>query len=92
MTAYFMMIIPSIGLAHSGGTDSDGGHHCWTDCESYGYGYGEYHFHDGGYTEVNWQEEETYQDPEEGNDWVFWLGGTAALYYIIYRFSQSRNH
>ena len=33
-------------LAHSGGTDADGGHHCWTDCEKYGYEYGEYHYHD----------------------------------------------
>jgi hypothetical protein len=31
--------------AHPGGTDADGGHHCWTNCSSWGYSYGEYHYH-----------------------------------------------
>lgn len=38
------MMAPTVN-AHSGGTDSSGGHHCWTNCEDYGYEYGEYHFH-----------------------------------------------
>ena len=44
-----MMLTPHGGTisAHPGGTDSDGGHHCWTDCGSHGYEDGEYHFHDG---------------------------------------------
>lgn len=33
-------------FAHSGGTDSLGGHYCWTNCESKGLTYGEYHFHE----------------------------------------------
>lgn len=37
--------------AHPGNTDSSGGHYCWTDCEYWGYSYGEYHYHNGGYYE-----------------------------------------
>ena len=37
--------VPFTVLAHPGNTDSQGGHHCWTNCESWGYIYGEYHFH-----------------------------------------------
>jgi hypothetical protein len=33
--------------AHSGGTDSNGGHYCWTNCASEGEFYGQYHFHGG---------------------------------------------
>lgn len=36
--------------AHSGGTDSGGGHHCWTNCSSHGLAYGEYHYHGGSST------------------------------------------
>ena len=31
--------------AHPGGTDGDGGHYCWTNCSSWGYRTGEYHYH-----------------------------------------------
>lgn len=31
--------------AHPGNTDSSGGHTCRTNCPSWGYSYGEYHFH-----------------------------------------------
>ncbi|MCA1066183.1 YHYH domain-containing protein (plasmid) [Rossellomorea sp. AcN35-11] len=43
-----IFITPNMTEAHSGGTDASGGHHCWTDCESHGLEYGEYHYHDGG--------------------------------------------
>lgn len=33
--------------AHPGNTSSDGGHYCWTNCESWGEVYGERHFHGG---------------------------------------------
>jgi hypothetical protein len=33
--------------AHSGGTDSNGGHYCWTNCAASGLLYGQYHFHGG---------------------------------------------
>lgn len=38
----------SIVDAHPGRTDSNGGHHCWTNCERWGLEYGEYHYHNGG--------------------------------------------
>ncbi len=40
------LLLPALSLAHSGGTDAAGGHHCWTDCEAFGMQIGEYHFHD----------------------------------------------
>ena len=46
--AVVLLCLPANGLGHSGGTDSSGGHHCWTNCSSYGYVYGEYHFHNSG--------------------------------------------
>ena len=35
-------------MAHPGRTDSNGGHTCRTNCEKWGYEYGEYHYHNGG--------------------------------------------
>ncbi|MGN7312457.1 YHYH domain-containing protein [Alkalicoccobacillus gibsonii] len=35
-------------MAHPGRTDSNGGHTCLTNCEKWGYKYGEYHYHNGG--------------------------------------------
>lgn len=35
----------SLAHAHPGGTDSAGCHHCRTNCEDWGLGYGEYHCH-----------------------------------------------
>lgn len=32
-------------FAHPGGTDANGGHVCRTNCDSWGYEYGEYHTH-----------------------------------------------
>ena len=34
--------------SHPGRTDSSGGHTCWTNCESWGLEYGDYHYHNGG--------------------------------------------
>src|SRR5688572_8232337 len=34
--------------AHPGRTDASGGHTCRTNCASWGYGQGEYHYHGGG--------------------------------------------
>lgn len=38
-------IIPSVSFAHSGRTDSSGGHTCRTNCASWGLSTGEYHYH-----------------------------------------------
>ncbi len=37
--------LPSVTFAHPGRTDSNGGHYCRTNCEKWGYKYGEYHYH-----------------------------------------------
>ncbi len=44
-----LIITPTAVIAHPGRTDSGGGHTCRTNCPSWGYSYGEYHYH-GGYT------------------------------------------
>jgi hypothetical protein len=41
-----LFVFPFFVFAHSGGTDSKGGHQCLTNCESYGLKTGEYHYHD----------------------------------------------
>lgn len=41
-----VFLVPSTVFAHSGSTDSSGGHYCWTNCEQYGLKTGEYHYHD----------------------------------------------
>lgn len=50
LVAAISLFITSGGIAeaHSGRTDSSGGHHCWTNCSKYGYEYGSYHYHNGG--------------------------------------------
>jgi len=56
-----------IVYAHPGNTDSSGGHTCRTNCESWGYSYGEYHYHGGGY----YEEPDYYdQGAEEGSEHV----------------------
>jgi beta-lactamase superfamily II metal-dependent hydrolase len=42
-----LLLSPFAAHAHPGRTDSNGGHHCWTNCEKWGYEYGEYHYHNG---------------------------------------------
>lgn len=44
----FLLILPLETLAHPGNTDGSGGHTCRTNCEKWGLGYGEYHYHGGG--------------------------------------------
>lgn len=43
--------------AHPGGTDSDGGHYCWTNCSYWGEVYGGYHYHNEG-TGAGYEESE----------------------------------
>jgi micrococcal nuclease len=45
-----LLLLFSVGIteAHPGRTDANGGHYCRTNCDKWGYGYGEYHSHDGG--------------------------------------------
>lgn len=38
-------IVPFVSFAHSGRTDSSGGHTCRTNCASWGLSTGEYHYH-----------------------------------------------
>ncbi|QKS70329.1 copper amine oxidase N-terminal domain-containing protein [Paenalkalicoccus suaedae] len=38
----------SVATAHPGGTDSNGGHKCHTNCSKWGLKNGEYHYHNGG--------------------------------------------
>ncbi len=52
--------------AHSGNTDSSGGHTCWTNCSYWGYSYGEYHYHNGGYDYTDYYD----QGSEAGFDFV----------------------
>ena len=44
-TAFLYAAVPV--YAHSGGTAADGCHYCWTDCDRYGFVYGERHCHSG---------------------------------------------
>lgn len=46
LTIGFFVIIPlsEVAFAHPGGTDSSGGHRCWTDCGSFGLSSGQYHY------------------------------------------------
>lgn len=51
-TLFFIVITLGLSLgfsggifAHPGNTDLGGGHYCWTNCASWGYSYGEYHYH-----------------------------------------------
>ena len=42
-----MILVTTYGqvAASPGGLDSQGGHHCWTNCAAYGLYYGQYHCH-----------------------------------------------
>lgn len=42
------LVFPLQVSAHPGRTDANGGHTCRTNCEDWGYRYGEYHYHNGG--------------------------------------------
>ncbi|MBL6761111.1 MAG: YHYH domain-containing protein [PS1 clade bacterium] len=41
------LLFATPALAHSGRTDSSGGHKCYTNCSDYSLSYGEYHYHGG---------------------------------------------
>lgn len=43
-----ILVMPAFTFAHPGRTDSSGGHTCRTNCLSWGYSYGEYHYHNSG--------------------------------------------
>lgn len=44
--AVILLVVPPTSLSASpGGLDSRGGHHCWTNCASYGLYTGQYHCH-----------------------------------------------
>jgi hypothetical protein len=45
---FFLLLVPVTLFAHPGRTDSSGGHYCWTNCEKWGYTYGQWHSHSGG--------------------------------------------
>ena len=40
-----ILLAAPTAVAHPGNTDSSGGHTCRTNCPSWGYSYGEYHYH-----------------------------------------------
>jgi hypothetical protein len=49
LTIFFLVLPIHLSVeAHPGRTDSSGSHTCRTNCESWGLGYGEYHYHGGG--------------------------------------------
>ncbi|MCE3203421.1 MBL fold metallo-hydrolase [Paenibacillus sonchi] len=43
-----LILLPVIANAHPGRTDSNGGHYCRTNCAKWGLENGEYHYHNGG--------------------------------------------
>lgn len=56
--ALFLLLYSSnITYAHPGNTDAYGGHTCRTNCPSWGYNYGEYHYHGGGYYEDDYYDQ-----------------------------------
>lgn len=81
-----IFIFPIYIAAHSGGTDSNGGHHCWTDCENYGYDYGEYHYH--GTTPPNSNRKNQYVETSDSAAtfwdyiWIVILGYIILMYII----------
>lgn len=57
---FSLFISSNITFSHPGNTDENGGHHCWSNCEKWGLEYGEYHYHDNGYEEMDIVD--TYED------------------------------
>ncbi len=45
LVLFGLFIVTEKASAHPGNTDASGGHYCWTNCDSWGYSYGEYHYH-----------------------------------------------
>jgi hypothetical protein len=46
--SFLLFTTASVVEAHPGRTDGSGGHTCRTNCENWGLGYSEYHYHGGG--------------------------------------------
>ena len=46
--ASLLFLTSESAQAHPGRTDGSGGHTCRTNCDKWGVGYGEYHYHNGG--------------------------------------------
>jgi hypothetical protein len=68
-----LLCLPASGSGHSGGTDSAGGHYCWTNCAASSLAYGQYHFHGGStYTP---QVSEVASDGDAFNSGGFLYGG-----------------
>ena len=40
-----LLVLADTAHAHPGGTNADGSHYCWTNCEEWGEEYGKKHFH-----------------------------------------------
>ncbi|MEH7530071.1 YHYH domain-containing protein, partial [Priestia megaterium] len=59
LTLIFLMESSYIVSAHPGRTDGNGGHYCRTNCEKWGYEYGEYHYHNGSSSNVTSDDVET---------------------------------
>lgn len=66
---FTLFLSPIDVLAHSGNTDSNGGHVCRTNCEQYGLEYGQYHYH-GNYSglDISDEREIDTSDNEEDNN------------------------
>ena len=47
VTTLMLLFLPGTAAAHPGNTDSSGGHTCRTNCSSWGYSTGQYHYHGG---------------------------------------------
>ena len=60
-------------MAHPGNTDSNGGHVCRTNCSSWGYEFGEYHFHS------------TIDSASSSFVWLIILGGLSYFFYRVYK-------
>ena len=45
VAALLLAFLPGAASAHPGNTDSSGGHTCRTNCASWGYSTGQYHYH-----------------------------------------------
>ncbi len=48
-----LLMIGTQSFAHPGRTDSGGGHTCRTNCTKWGLSYGEYHYHNGGHSQLS---------------------------------------
>jgi hypothetical protein len=89
---FFIIIIntTSIGLFHPGRTDSNGGHHCYTNCSKWGLSQGEYHYHNQKpNTPSNTTTNNNIVDNEDTSiDWILWLMLSGSLVIWIKNLSK----